>query len=72
MCVFCKNQNNNCCQYYERSKELCTFLLLSPNQNITYEEMQFCLQVKDMTFDELGFYMVVFLQEKLKKIQHTW
>jgi hypothetical protein len=71
MCLFCETQGSKCCQYYERNKELCEFLLLKPNQNLTQEETRFCLQAKDMPFAELGFHMVTFLQEKLKKIKST-
>lgn len=71
MCLYCNKNVHLCCQFCERSKELCEFLLLAPNQNLTHKETQFCLQSKYMTYDEFNLHMVLFLQENLEKLKPT-
>jgi hypothetical protein len=68
MCLFCEIHEVYCCQYYERSKELRGFLLLS-SDILTKEEIRFCLQSKNMSHDEFKLNMIVFLQNKLNSIK---
>jgi hypothetical protein len=68
MCLFCEIHDVYCCKYYERSKELKGFLLLS-SDILTKEETQFCIKSKDMSYYELRIYMIEFLQNKLNSIK---